>query len=41
VNGVGIGKFSPKAPKSIPAAVDKIKAELKAGKIKNIPTTVQ
>jgi basic membrane protein A len=39
-DGVGIGKFSPKAPKSIPAAVAKIKAELKAGKIKNIPTTV-
>jgi basic membrane protein A len=39
-DGVGIGKFSSKAPKSIPAAVGKIKAELKAGKIQNIPTIV-
>ena len=39
-DGVGIGKFSPKAPKTIPGAVEKIKAQLKAGKIKNIPTTV-
>jgi basic membrane protein A len=39
-DGVGIGKFSPKAPKNIPAAIEKIKAQLKAGKIKNIPTTV-
>jgi basic membrane protein A len=39
-NGVGIGKFSPKAPKTITAAVEKIKGELKAGKIKNIPTIV-
>jgi basic membrane protein A len=41
VNGVGIGKFSPKAPKEIPAKVEKIKQEIASGKIKNIPTTVK
>jgi basic membrane protein A len=41
VNGVGIGKFSPKTPKGIPAQVEKVKQEIVAGKIKNIPTTVK
>jgi len=41
VNGVGIGKFSPKAPKGIAAKVAAIKQQLAAGKIKNIPTTVK
>jgi basic membrane protein A len=41
VNGVGIGKFSPKAPKGIAAKVAKIKQKIIAGKIKNIPTTVK
>ena len=39
-NGVGIGKFSPKAPAGIAAKVAKIKQEIVSGKIKNIPTTV-
>jgi basic membrane protein A len=38
--GVGIGKFSPKTPKGIPAKVDAIKAQIVSGKIANIPTTV-
>jgi basic membrane protein A len=41
VNGVGIGKFSPKAPKNIPAKVAAIKAQIVSGKITNIPTTVK
>jgi basic membrane protein A and related proteins len=41
VNGVGIGKFSPKAPKAIKAKIAQIEAQLKAGKIANIPTTVK
>jgi len=41
VNGVGIGKFSPKAPKGIAAKVAKIKQEIVSGKITNIPTTVK
>jgi basic membrane protein A len=40
-NGVGIGRFSPKAPKGIAAKVAQVKAQLAAGKIKNIPTTVK
>jgi basic membrane protein A len=40
VDGVGIGKFSPAAPKSIPSAVEKIKQQIADGKIKDIPTTV-
>lgn len=40
-NGVGIGKFSPKAPKGLPAKVAAIKAEIVSGKITNIPTTVK
>jgi basic membrane protein A and related proteins len=41
VDGVGIGKFSPKAPKNIPPKVKQIEQQIKDGKIKNIPTTVQ
>jgi basic membrane protein A len=41
VNGVGIGRFSPKAPKGIAAKVDKVKQEIASGKITNIPTTVK
>ncbi|HVU77700.1 MAG TPA: BMP family ABC transporter substrate-binding protein [Gaiellaceae bacterium] len=40
-NGVGIGKFSVRTPKGIPARVAQVKAQLAAGKIKNIPTTVK
>jgi basic membrane protein A len=40
VNGVGIGKFSPKTPKGIPAKVAQVKQQIASGKIKNIPTTV-
>jgi basic membrane protein A and related proteins len=39
-NGVGIGKISPKVPKSEVARVNKIRAEIISGKIKNIPTEV-
>jgi hypothetical protein len=38
---VGIGKFSSKAPAGIPAKVRTVEAHLKAGAIKNIPTTVK
>ena len=41
VGGVGIGKFSPKAPAGIAAKVEQVKKEIAAGKIKNIPTTVK
>ena len=40
-NGVGIGKFSPTAPAGIAAKVAKVKAEIAAGKIANIPTVVK
>jgi hypothetical protein len=40
-DGVGIGKFSPKAPKTIAAKVAAIKAQIVSGKIANIPTTVK
>jgi basic membrane protein A len=40
-NGVGLGKFSPKAPKDIKPKVEQIEKQIIAGKIKNIPTTVQ
>ena len=40
VNGVGIGKFSPRAPAGLPAAVRKVEQKMKAGQIKNIPTVV-
>jgi len=39
--GVGLGKFSPKAPKGIEAKVNAVESEIKAGKIKDIPTTVK
>jgi basic membrane protein A len=39
-NGVGLGKFSPKAPKGIESKVQQIKHDIVSGKIKNIPTTV-
>ena len=40
-NGVGIGKISPKVPKSEIAKVMRIRADIIAGKIKNIPTTLK
>jgi basic membrane protein A and related proteins len=40
-NGVGYGKWSPKVPASIRAAVAKQYGLLKAGKIKGIPSTVK
>ena len=39
--GSGIGKISPKVPKSIVAKVRAVQRQLAAGKIKNIPTTVK
>jgi len=39
--GVGLGKFSPKAPKGIEAKTLKIEQQIIGGKIKNIPTTVK
>jgi basic membrane protein A len=39
--GVGIGKFSTKAPKTLPAQVAAVKAKIVSGKITNIPTTVK
>jgi basic membrane protein A len=39
-NGVGIGKISPKVPKSEVDAVNKVRADIVSGKIKNIPTEV-
>ena len=39
-NGVGLGKFSPKAPKGIESKVKQVKQDIVSGKIKNIPTTV-
>jgi len=39
-NGVGIGKISPKVPKSEIAKVMQIRADIIAGNIKNIPTEV-
>ena len=39
-NGVGMGKISPKVPKSEVAQVNKIRSEIISGKIKNIPTEV-
>jgi basic membrane protein A len=41
VGGVGIGKFSPKAPAGLPAAVRKVEAQMKEGKITDIPTVVK
>jgi basic membrane protein A len=39
--GVGIGKFSTKTPKAIPAKVAAIRAQIISGKITSIPTTVK
>jgi basic membrane protein A len=39
--GVGLGKFSPKAPKGIEAKTKQIEAQIISGKITNIPTTVK
>ncbi|HST14447.1 MAG TPA: BMP family ABC transporter substrate-binding protein [Gaiellaceae bacterium] len=41
VNGVGIGKFSPKAPAGIAAKVAQVKQQIADGKITNIPTIVK
>jgi basic membrane protein A len=38
--GVGLGKFSPKAPKGVEEQVDAVKQQILDGKIKNIPTEV-
>jgi len=40
-NGVGVGKISPKVPKSEIAKVMRIRADIIAGKIRNIPTTLK
>ena len=40
-NGVGLGKFSPKAPKTIEPKVKQIEKQIISGKIANIPTTVK
>ncbi len=40
-NGVAIGKISSKVPKSEVAKVMQVRADIIAGKIKNIPTTVK
>jgi basic membrane protein A and related proteins len=40
-NGVGLGKINAAVPQSEVNQVNKIKAEIIAGKIKNIPTTVK
>lgn len=39
-NGVGIGKFSAKAPAGIAKKVEQVRKQIVAGKIANIPTTV-
>jgi basic membrane protein A and related proteins len=39
-NGVGLGKISPKVPRSVVGRVEKIRADIAAGKIAGIPTTV-
>jgi basic membrane protein A len=39
--GVGLGKFSPKAPKGIEAKVKQVEAQIMSGKITNIPTVVK
>jgi len=41
IDGVGIGKFSPKTPKGIAAKVEAVKQQIASGKIKNIPTIVK
>ncbi len=39
--GVGLGKFSPKTPQGVQAKVEAIKAQIIAGKLGDIPTTVK
>jgi basic membrane protein A and related proteins len=39
-NGVGLGKISPKVPKSDVAAVNKIRSQIASGALSGIPTTV-
>jgi basic membrane protein A and related proteins len=39
-NGVGLGKISPKVPKSDVTAIEKIRNEIASGKLSGIPTTV-
>ncbi|MDP9285700.1 MAG: BMP family ABC transporter substrate-binding protein [Actinomycetota bacterium] len=39
--GVGLGKFSPKAPKGIEAKTKQLEQQIVSGKIANIPTTVK
>jgi len=41
VDGVGIGRFSPKAPSGIAAKVEAVRKEIVDGQITNIPTTVK
>ena len=41
VDGVGIGKFSPKAPTGMAAKVAAVKKQIADGTIKNIPTIVK
>jgi basic membrane protein A and related proteins len=40
-HGVGLGKFSPNAPKTIKPKVEQIEQQIIDGKIANIPTTVK
>ncbi len=40
-NGVGLGAFSPRAPKGIEAKTKQVEAKIVSGKITNIPTTVK
>jgi basic membrane protein A and related proteins len=40
-NGVALGKISPRVPKSDVAKVQKVRADIISGKIKDIPTTVK
>jgi basic membrane protein A and related proteins len=40
-NGVGLGKISPKVPQKDVQAVNKIRADIVAGRIKDIPTEVK
>jgi basic membrane protein A len=41
VDGVGIGKFSPKTPAGVADKVEQVKQQIADGKIKNIPTIVK
>jgi basic membrane protein A len=41
VNGVGIGRFSPKAPAGLADKVGQVKQQIADGKIKDIPTIVK